>query len=151
MNKLTTSTPLGTLGLASGDHCVKFHVEGDGISFEVAASMPAQLSASLAKKTPALFKPGAVPHGGSRTRTMPGSAISMTSTCTAHEAVAGCQSLAGQPGVGILRPATHGKGGQRKGDQGSVTWACIKGWWNSISSQFRPTATNGRTHIKKPL
>jgi hypothetical protein len=50
MNKLTTSTPLGTLGLASGDHWVKFHVEGDAISFEVAASLPAQLSESLPKK-----------------------------------------------------------------------------------------------------
>jgi hypothetical protein len=40
MNTLTKSAPLGTLGLSSGDHWVKFHVEGDSISFEVAASMP---------------------------------------------------------------------------------------------------------------
>jgi hypothetical protein len=50
MNTLTTSTPLGTLGLSSGDHWVKFHVEGDAISFEVAASMPAQVPATLPKK-----------------------------------------------------------------------------------------------------
>ena len=40
MNTLTTAAPLGKLGLTSGDHWVKFHVEGDSISFEVAASMP---------------------------------------------------------------------------------------------------------------
>ena len=40
MNTLTTSTPLGTLGLPVGDHWVKFHVEGDAISFELAASLP---------------------------------------------------------------------------------------------------------------
>lgn len=50
MNTLTTSTPLGTLGLGSGDHWVRFHVEGDAISFEVAASMPAQAAASPPKK-----------------------------------------------------------------------------------------------------
>ncbi len=47
---LTTSTPLGTLGLASGDHWVKFHVEGDAISFVVAASVPASAAAALSKK-----------------------------------------------------------------------------------------------------
>lgn len=40
MNTLTKSTPLGTLGLPAGDHWVKFHVEGDLISFEVAKSVP---------------------------------------------------------------------------------------------------------------
>ena len=50
MNTLTTSTPLGTLGLATGDHWVKFHVEGDVISFEVAASIPADVTAALPKK-----------------------------------------------------------------------------------------------------
>jgi len=40
MNTLTKSAPLGTLGLPSGDHWVRFHVEGDSISFEVAASVP---------------------------------------------------------------------------------------------------------------
>ena len=38
MNTLTKSAPLGTLGLSSGDHWVRFHVEGDSISFEVASS-----------------------------------------------------------------------------------------------------------------
>lgn len=50
MNTITASTPLGTLGLASGDHWVKFHVEGDAISFEVAASMPAHVASALPKK-----------------------------------------------------------------------------------------------------
>lgn len=40
MNTLTKSASLGTLGLPSGDHWVRFHVEGDSISFEVAASVP---------------------------------------------------------------------------------------------------------------
>lgn len=40
MNTLTKSTPLGTLGLPSGDHWVRFHVEGDSISYEVAQSLP---------------------------------------------------------------------------------------------------------------
>ncbi|MBP7951258.1 MAG: hypothetical protein KA004_16530 [Verrucomicrobiales bacterium] len=46
MNTLTKSSPLGTLGLTSGDHWVRFHVEDDAISFEVAASLPAQAPAS---------------------------------------------------------------------------------------------------------
>ena len=40
VNVLTKSAPLGTLGLPSGDHWVRFHVEGDTISFEVAGSLP---------------------------------------------------------------------------------------------------------------
>jgi hypothetical protein len=40
MNTLTKSDPLGNLGLPAGDHWVKFHVEDDTISFEVAASVP---------------------------------------------------------------------------------------------------------------
>lgn len=40
MHTLMKSAPLDTLGLASGDHWVRFHVEGDSISFEVAASVP---------------------------------------------------------------------------------------------------------------
>lgn len=40
MNTLTKNAPLGTLGLPAGDHWVKFHVEDDTISFEVAASVP---------------------------------------------------------------------------------------------------------------
>jgi hypothetical protein len=40
MNTLTKSAPLGTLGLPAGDHWVKFHVEGDLISFELGKSLP---------------------------------------------------------------------------------------------------------------
>ena len=38
MPTLTKNAPLGTLGLPLGDHWVKFHVEDESISFEVAAS-----------------------------------------------------------------------------------------------------------------
>lgn len=38
MNTLTKSATLDTLGLSSGDHWVRFHVEGDSISFEVASA-----------------------------------------------------------------------------------------------------------------
>ena len=48
MNILTKSTPIGTLGLPSGDHWVKFHVEDDSISFEVASSLPRQAAESRA-------------------------------------------------------------------------------------------------------
>lgn len=40
MSTLAKSAPLGSLGLPSGDHWVKFHVEEDSISFEVTNSMP---------------------------------------------------------------------------------------------------------------
>lgn len=40
MNTLAKSDPLGTLGLPLGDHWVKFHVEEDSISYEVADSQP---------------------------------------------------------------------------------------------------------------
>lgn len=40
MNTLAKSDPLGTLGLPPGDHWVKFHVEEDTISYEVAVSPP---------------------------------------------------------------------------------------------------------------
>lgn len=56
MNVLTTSTPLGTLGLASGDHWVKFHVEGEVISFEVAASVPPTATEALPKKPTGFVK-----------------------------------------------------------------------------------------------
>ena len=48
MNTLTKSAPLGTLGLSSGDHWVRFHVEGDSISYEIAASVPEEKSAQAA-------------------------------------------------------------------------------------------------------
>lgn len=40
MNTISKSASLGSLGLPSGDHWVRFHVEGESISFEVAASVP---------------------------------------------------------------------------------------------------------------
>lgn len=40
MNTVTKAAPLGTLGLPSGDHWVRFHVEGETISFEVTQSLP---------------------------------------------------------------------------------------------------------------
>jgi len=40
MNTLAKSDPLGTLGLPPGDHWVRFHVEEDTISYEVAVSPP---------------------------------------------------------------------------------------------------------------
>ena len=40
MNTVTKASPLGTLGRPAGDHWVRFHVEGESISFEVAQSSP---------------------------------------------------------------------------------------------------------------
>jgi hypothetical protein len=40
MKTLTKTASLSTLGLPAGDHLVKFHVDGDSISFEVATSIP---------------------------------------------------------------------------------------------------------------
>ena len=40
MNTVAKSAPLGTLGLPVGDHLVRFHVEADVISFEIADSEP---------------------------------------------------------------------------------------------------------------
>ena len=50
MHTLTKSEPIGTLGLSSGDHLVRFHVEGDAISYEVTASVPQKKSADEAMK-----------------------------------------------------------------------------------------------------
>ena len=50
MNTLSKSAPLGTLGLPTGDHWVRFHVEGDAISFEIAASAPQMESTAGQKK-----------------------------------------------------------------------------------------------------
>jgi len=47
MNTLAKSASLGTLGLSAGDHWVKFHVEDDMISFEVAASSPPTPAAAV--------------------------------------------------------------------------------------------------------
>jgi len=40
MPTVTKSATLDTLGLPAGDHLVRFHVEAEVISFEVAASQP---------------------------------------------------------------------------------------------------------------
>lgn len=56
MNTLAKSETLGTLGLTPGDHWVKFHVEGDSISFEVAASAPASSSCLTSGNSPRLEK-----------------------------------------------------------------------------------------------
>lgn len=47
MNTLAKNATLGTLGLPAGDHWVKFHVEDDLISFEVAASVPKSAAAGM--------------------------------------------------------------------------------------------------------
>ena len=54
MSTLSASAPIGTLGLPTGDHWVKFHVEGDLISFEVTASHPQE---SVVKEMQAPRKP----------------------------------------------------------------------------------------------
>lgn len=56
MDSVTKDSPLASLGLPDGDHWVRFHVEQDVISFEVAASVPPAVSArcgSLLQPTPA--------------------------------------------------------------------------------------------------
>jgi hypothetical protein len=50
MITLTTSAPLGALGLGSGYHWVRFHVEGNAISFVVVDSAPTTLAGTLPKK-----------------------------------------------------------------------------------------------------
>ena len=50
MHTLIKSEPIGTLGLSSGDHLVRFHVEGDAISYEVTASVPRKNDAAEARK-----------------------------------------------------------------------------------------------------
>lgn len=50
MHTLTKSEPISTLRLASGDHLVRFHVEGDAISYEVTASVPQKPDAAEARK-----------------------------------------------------------------------------------------------------
>ncbi len=50
MNTLAKSAPLGTLGLPSGDHWVKFHVEENSISFEIKSSQPSTSPESKPRK-----------------------------------------------------------------------------------------------------
>lgn len=40
MNKLAKAASLDALGLPKGDHWVRFHVDEQSISFEIAASIP---------------------------------------------------------------------------------------------------------------
>lgn len=55
MTTLTSSAPLKTLGLPSGDHWVRFHVEGDVISFDLTTSLPALAAQTEAKRKPTGF------------------------------------------------------------------------------------------------
>lgn len=50
MTILTKDSPLGTLGLPTGDHWVKFHVEGDAISFAMVDSLPANTALPAPRK-----------------------------------------------------------------------------------------------------
>lgn len=50
MKTLTSSASLKTLGLPSGDHWVKFHVEGDVISFDLTTSLPLAAAESGPKR-----------------------------------------------------------------------------------------------------
>jgi hypothetical protein len=55
MKTLASSVPLKMLGLPTGDHWVKFHVEGDLISFDVTTSLPAVAAQDVAKRQPTGF------------------------------------------------------------------------------------------------
>ena len=50
MHTLTKSEPISTMGLTSGDHVVRFHVNGDAISYEVTASVPRKEDAAGIRK-----------------------------------------------------------------------------------------------------
>ena len=55
MTALTKSSPLGTLGLPAGDHLVRFHVEAEVISFEIASSTPLSKNPKDQGRTPTGF------------------------------------------------------------------------------------------------
>ncbi len=55
MTSLTKSSPLGTLGLPAGDHLVRFHVEAEVISFEIAVSTPLPQQQPDQKRIPTGF------------------------------------------------------------------------------------------------
>ena len=55
MSTLTNESPIGSLGLESGDHWVKFHVDGDRITYEVAASLPAAMVQTTGARKPTGF------------------------------------------------------------------------------------------------
>ena len=42
MPTVSKSAPIGTLGLPIGDHWVRFHVETELVSFEIAPSLPGE-------------------------------------------------------------------------------------------------------------
>lgn len=44
MNTLTKAASLDALGLPKGDHWVRFHVDEQSISFEIAASIPEKVT-----------------------------------------------------------------------------------------------------------
>ena len=49
MRTIAHSEPLRALGLPAGDHLVRFHVEAEIISFEIADSLPAMPAPSPAR------------------------------------------------------------------------------------------------------
>ncbi len=51
MTTFTKHATLDILGLPGGDHVVRFHVEGDAISFEVAETVPSQRTGLLQKES----------------------------------------------------------------------------------------------------
>jgi len=54
MPTVAKTVTLGALGLPAGDHTVRFHVEADSISFEIAASHPSG-EASTSQRQPTGF------------------------------------------------------------------------------------------------
>ena len=50
MNSISKDAPLGMLGLSAGEHWVKFHVDGDAISFAVMDSLPANTGLAATRK-----------------------------------------------------------------------------------------------------
>lgn len=55
MTTLSKEADIGSLGLPTGEHWVKFHVEGDAISFEVAASKVSQPASETREHKPTGF------------------------------------------------------------------------------------------------
>jgi hypothetical protein len=55
MKTLAASAPIKTLGLPSGDHWVRFHVEGDVISYDLTTSLPLAADKKAPKRKPTGF------------------------------------------------------------------------------------------------
>jgi hypothetical protein len=55
MTTLSKEADIGSLGLPTGDHWVKFHVDGEAISFEVAASKVSQTALETQGRKPTGF------------------------------------------------------------------------------------------------